>query len=113
MRLTTTDLYESSWLHCCGAKLARAWVDRGRRNNTVVFLFEGDEIVRTLQETYHNGLAEVNLTEYRHSLETMKDMMFRLLRDPSSAFDCAVTRENKNQNQRGIIHHDTHSTGRA
>ena len=95
MHLTTTDLYESSFLHCCGAKLARAWVDRGRRRKTVVFLFEGNGQLAQLQTEYHTGRAVVNLAEYRASLEELKETMFGLLR--------GAPQENKNKT-RSVCH---------
>ncbi len=98
MHLTTTDLYESSWLHCRGAKLARAWVDRGRRRKTVVFLFEGNGQLTQLQTEYHTGKATVNLAEYRASLEELRAMMFELIRGNERP------NQNKNQNQGSVCH---------
>ena len=101
MHLTTTDLYESSFLHCRGAKLARAWVDRGRRRKTVVFLFEGNGQLTELQTEYHTGKATVNLTEYRASLEELKETMFRLIRGNQGP------NQNKNQNRQGGVCNDS------
>ena len=80
MRLTTTDLYESGFLHCAGARLADVWNERNNAS-TVVFVFDGDYQLEELQRSYHNGTATVNLADYRHSLETIKDAMFRILRN--------------------------------
>ena len=80
MQLTTTDLYESSYLVCCGVPLKQACLDHGRGRKTVVFLFEGDLTLRELQAAYHNGLADVNLAQYRTCLEKLKDLTFQLVR---------------------------------
>lgn len=82
MKLTTSDLYESGFLHCSGAFLANALADRGN-SSTVVFVFEDEtekELLK-LREEYHLGKATVNLAEYRHSLEILKDIMFRVLKN--------------------------------
>ena len=89
MRLTTTDLYESGFLHCAGARLADIWNERNKAS-TVVFVFDGDYQLEELQRSYHNGTATVNLADYRQSLETVKDAMFRILRNEN----------NENQNPR-------------
>lgn len=92
MRLTTTDLYESSFLHCAGAQLADVWNERSK-SSTVVFVFDGDYQLEELQKSYHNGTATVNLADYRQSLEILKDAMFRLIRS-------ANTQEKENQKPR-------------
>ena len=79
MRTTTTDIYESSFLHCSGMTLADMWLDRGRLHNTAVFAFEGDCRLTELQNSYHTGNAVVNLADYRRSLNRLRELMFRLL----------------------------------
>ena len=81
MRLTTTDLYESGFLHSQGAFLSGAWADKGN-SSTVFFSFEDDSeaTLSELQDSYHSGKATVNLAEYRQSLELLKDLMFQILR---------------------------------
>ena len=81
MRLTTSDLYESGFLHSQGAFLSGAWADKGN-SSTVVFAFEDDSeaTLSKLQDCYHSGKATVNLAEYRRSLEFLKDLMFQILR---------------------------------
>ncbi len=91
MRLTTTDLYESGFLHCAGAHLADVWNERNKAS-TVIFVFDGDYQLEELQRSYHNGTATVNLADYRQSLEAIKDRMFQLIRSASN--------ENKNQKPR-------------
>lgn len=86
MRLTTTDLYESGFLHCAGAQLADIWNERNKAS-TVVFVFDdgkqSEGQLEELQRSYHNGTATVNLADYRQSLETVKDAMFQLIRSRS------------------------------
>lgn len=83
MRLTTSDLYESSFLHCAGAHLSDVWNEH-HKTSKVVFVFDDSALsegrLEELQKSYHNGTAIVNLAEYRQSLESLKDVMFRLLR---------------------------------
>ena len=107
MRLTTTDLYESGFLHCAGAQLADIWNERNKAS-TVVFVFDdckqSEGQLEELQRSYHNGTATVNLADYRHSLETIKDAMFQLIRSTSTKENqkCASThpkgRRNRNAN---------------
>ena len=96
MRLTTTDLYESSYLHCAGAQLKDVWNERSR-SSTVVFVFDDGQQsegrLEELQKNYRNGTATVNLAEYRQSLEALKDVMFRLIRSTG-------THETMKENQR-------------
>lgn len=103
MRLTTTDLYESGFLHCAGAYLADVWNERNKAS-TVVFVFDGDYRLEELQKSYHNGTATVNLADYRQSLETLKDVMFRILRSASA-------QEKKNQNQKPRRNRNAKSSG--
>ncbi len=83
MRLTTRDLYESRLLHCAGAQPSDVWNECSKAS-TVIFVFDDSQLsdgrLEELQKSYHNGTAVVNLAEYRHSLESLKDVMFRLLR---------------------------------
>ena len=97
MRLTTTDLYESGFLHCAGARLADIWNERNKAS-TVVFVFDGDYQLEELQRSYHNGTATVNLADYRHSLETVKDAMFRILRNENN--ENQTPRRNRNAKSR-------------
>ena len=105
MRLTTTDLYESGFLHCAGAHLADVWNERNKAS-TVIFVFDDCKQskgqLEELQRSYHNGTATVNLAEYRQSLETIKDAMFQLIRSAS-------TKENQNPRRKRNekSHHST------
>jgi len=81
MRLATSDLYESGFFLCGGAKLAEVVPDRSGPILKVVFTFEGNYELEEMQKNYWNGNATVNLAEYRRSLETLKDIMFRHIRE--------------------------------
>jgi len=102
MRLTTTDLYESGFLHCAGARLSDVWNER-HKASTVIFVFDdckqSEGRLEELQRSYHAGTATVNLADYRRSLETIKDRMFRILRNENSAnAERNKPRRNRNEN---------------
>jgi hypothetical protein len=84
MRIITTDLYESSFLDCSGIELAEVWLDQGRLQKTVVFAFDGNYQLEELQKSYRTGNAIVNLADYRHSLNRLRDMMFELLKNQNN-----------------------------
>lgn len=92
MRLATSDLYESGFFLCSGARLAEVVPDRSGASPKIVFTFEGGCEIEELQKSYWNGNATVNLSEYRRSLETLKDIMFRYVRGEEK-------RENKNRRE--------------
>jgi len=98
MRLTSSDLYESSFFHSQGARLAEVWSDKSRESK-VIFTFEGDNDLGELQKSYHRGTATVNLADYRHSLEALKDAMFRILR--SENHDRRMRNERRNNQKVG------------
>ena len=81
MRLATSDLYESGYFLCGGAKLAEVVPDRSGASPKLVFTFEGNYELEEMQKNYWNGNATVNLAEYRRSLEVLKDIMFRHIRE--------------------------------
>ena len=87
MRITTTDLYESSFLHCSGMKLAEVWKDRGKLYDTVVFAFEGNYQLEELQKSYHTGNAQVNLSDFRRSLNRLRNRMFELLNNQNKELE--------------------------
>ena len=85
LRVTTTDLYESSFfLACRGGKLADVWVDRGRLKDTVVFVFEGNGQLTELQRAYHTGTATVNLADFRRSLVHLRRRLHAALSNQHS-----------------------------
>jgi len=85
MRLATSDLYESGYFLCGGARLAEVIPDRSGASPKIVFTFEGDYGLEEMRKNYWNGNATVNLAEYRRSLETLKDIMFRHIRGGTGA----------------------------
>jgi hypothetical protein len=80
MRLATSDLYESGYFLCRGARLMEVAPDRSGASPKLVFTFEGNYELEELQKHYWSGEATVNLAAYRRSLEALKDEMFRILR---------------------------------
>lgn len=87
MRMSTTDLYESSYLSANGVELTGMRVDRGKNRAAVVFIFDGDDAtVDTLQHAYHSGSAIVNLADYRRHLSRMRQLINdQLKRDEKGA----------------------------
>ena len=80
MRLATSDLYESGYFLCGGARLAEVVPDGSGVSPKLVFAFDGGDELGEMQRSYHCGTATVNLAEYRRSLEALKDIMFRHIR---------------------------------
>ena len=72
MRITTTDIYESAYMLCCGEHLSDVWVNNGRQRRTVVFAFDGQNI-GDCQRNYHTGEAEVNIIDFRRHLDNLRD----------------------------------------
>jgi len=109
MRVTTTDLYESGFLHCAGAHLADIWNERNKAS-TVIFVFDdcrqSEGQLEELQRSYHNGTATVNLAEYRQSLETIKDAMFRILRNENGA-NAERNKPRRNRNAKSSRNYQT------
>ena len=109
MRVTTTDLYESGFLHCAGAHLADIWNERNKAS-TVIFVFDdcrqSEGRLEELQRSYHNGTATVNLAEYRQSLETIKDAMFRILRNENGA-NAERNKPRRNRNAKSSRNYQT------
>ena len=105
MRLTTTDLYESGFLVSAGAHLAEIW-NGDERSSTVIFVFEEGQRssvrLEELQHSYHNGTARVNLSDYRRSLETVKDRMFAVLRNRTGV-RASKRNPRRTRNERQII----------
>ena len=79
VRVTTTDLYESSFLASRGESLCGIWVDRGKLKPTVVFVFEGNTQLRNLQQAYHTGTATVNVADFRAQLARLRRRMYAAL----------------------------------
>ena len=84
MSLRTTDLYESGYFMCRGARLADTTLEE-RRRPTVVFTFEepkNGEPLSKLQDIYHgNEATSLNLAEYRRNVEFLKDIVFQKVKE--------------------------------
>ena len=78
MQILSSDLYESSYLYCSGARLIDIALDKHSFRRTVVFTFEGDRL-KQLQQKFRVGEAVVNLAEYRRSMIELKRLMFDLI----------------------------------
>jgi len=74
MSITTTDIYESAYMLCCGGHLSDVWVNKGRQRKTVVFEFDGQNI-KDCQRHYHTGEAEVNIIDFRRHLDHLRDQI--------------------------------------
>ena len=97
MRLTTTDLYESSFLHCSGTPLAELWLDHGKLRNQVVFAFDGNYKLEELRKSYFSGQAVVNLASYRRSLNYLRERMFQLIDGRPASLDSNLNPEPKHK----------------
>ena len=74
-----TDLFKGAFLLCSGADLAEVRVrNNGRRIAT--FLITGNDLDR-LDSDYRAGRALVNPVQLRESLNHLRDVMFRKLRE--------------------------------
>ena len=84
MRVTTSDLYESTFYLCNGATLLNVNQDQCRKRK-VYFLFDDSEVsdgmLADLQQQYIQGQANVNLSLYLGCLEKMKDKLFAAARE--------------------------------
>jgi hypothetical protein len=83
MRVTTSDLYESTFYLCNGATLLNVNQDQCRKRK-VYFLFDdeniSDGLLADLQQQYIQGQADVNLSQYLSCLEKIKDKLFAVAR---------------------------------
>ena len=100
MRLATSDLYESGYFLCGGARLAEVVPDRSGASPQLVFAVDGGDERGEMQRSYHCGTATVNRAEYRRSLEALKDIMFRHIRGAGACSNRASTRSNFNGEKR-------------
>ena len=79
MALATENLYLGAYAMTNGARLHRVIVSRTDGRTTA--LFELDCVwSQKLVDEYYAGTATVNLAEYRHHLEALKDELFGALR---------------------------------
>ena len=83
MRVTTSDLYESTYYLCNGASLLEVNQDLARKKK-VYFLFDDESIadgmLGDLQNKFIHGQADVNLSQYLGCLERIKDKLFAATR---------------------------------
>ena len=78
MQILSSDLFESSYLYCSGARLIDIALDKHSFRRTVVFTFEGDRLEQ-LQQKFRIGEAVVNIAEYRQKMLELKRLMFDLI----------------------------------
>lgn len=95
MQILSSDLYESSYLYCCGARLIDIALDKHSFRRTVVFSFEGDRLEQ-LQQKFRIGEAVVNIAEYRRSMIELKRLMLDLI-------DGRQPRERRMAKGRGVL----------
>lgn len=77
--LETTDIFRSAFFLCKGGDLCKIMIkDNGKRIAT--FLIRGKDLDR-LDKEYRNGQALVNPSEFRESLNHLRDILFNTLRD--------------------------------
>jgi len=83
MRVTTSDLYESTYYLCNGASLLEINQDLARKKK-VYFQFDDSSIpsgtLEELQQNFIHGKADVNLAQYLSCLEKLKDKLFAATR---------------------------------
>ena len=81
----TTDIFRGAFFLLNGGKLSD--VRLGDNNRGIVsFLIEGDDIAR-LDLDYRTGQALVNPLEFRETLNHMRDILFKQLRDGRTRYD--------------------------
>ncbi len=103
MQIMSSDLYESTFLHCCGARLVDLFMDRSSVKPTVVFTFQGSEALQQLQVEYHTGNALINAADYRRSMIALKKLMFDLMdgrtsrKQTQSAYAQVATADKENR----------------
>ena len=86
MEVVTNDIYESSFLLSSGGHLSDVWLNGGRsRKNNVVFSVEGEKSLLEDQKAYHQGAGTVNITEYLHHLNHLRDCIRRATKSVSRA----------------------------
>jgi hypothetical protein len=78
-QLETTDIFKSAVFLCNGGRLAGLRVTR-RNQGMVSFLIEGEGILE-LDLDYRNGTVKVNAVKFRHTLNHLRDVLFRRLRE--------------------------------
>lgn len=92
MQILSSDLYESSYLYCCEARLIDIRLEQKRFRKTVMFTFEGDDKLNELRQQFQLGEAVVNIADYRQSMIELKRLMFDVLdgRQSSAMAACSA-----------------------
>lgn len=79
--METKDIFESAFLHCVGIPL-RSLVVNGKNGRTQVsFVFEESLKTEQALNDYRLGKANANIKRFKFSLNEVKDLMFREIRD--------------------------------
>jgi hypothetical protein len=77
--LETTDIFRGAFFLSKGGRLSRVNVTENRRR-VVSFLIVGEDLTE-LDEAYRDGKAMVNPLQLRESLNHLRDVLFRALRE--------------------------------
>jgi hypothetical protein len=77
--LEVTDLFKGAFLLCMGARLERVRV-RNNGRPIATFLITGADLDR-FESDYRSGRALVNPVQLRESLNHLRDVMFKQLRN--------------------------------
>jgi len=77
--LETTDIFRGAFFLCSGGRLADVRFAEDRRT-IATFLIEGEDIDQ-LDLDYRNGQALVNPLLFRETLNHLRDILFKKLRD--------------------------------
>jgi len=92
--LETTDIFRGAFLLCMGGDLADI---RFRQNGKQIasFLFTGPDLAGH-DKAYRNGNALVNPVQFRESLNHLRDILFKNLRQNQNG-DMRYDRKRKNR----------------
>ena len=90
----TTDIFRGAFFLLNGGRLSDVRLGDNSRG-IVSFLIEGDDIAR-LDLDYRTGQALVNPLEFRETLNHMRDILFKQLRDSNGR-----TRYDRKRKDRG------------
>ena len=74
-----TDLYKGAFLLCMGGRLEQVNV-RNNGRKIATFLITGKDIER-LDDDYRCGRAQVNPVQFRETINHLRDLMFKKLRN--------------------------------
>ena len=77
--LETTDIFRGAFFLCSGGRLADVTFAENRRT-IATFLIEGEDIDQ-LDLDYRNGQALVNPLLFRETLNHLRDILFKKLRE--------------------------------